>query len=105
MLNPLTLFQWPGKVGSVDTPYIISRKPIFDVLCSHDPPGLEPGEKAADGLRVQVWVRGVVADDLDAAIKKVVIFLMRTKKVRNIIVKEIRGHEGGETKWPDTQLT
>ena len=91
----------------MDAPYIFSRKPIFDVLCSHDPPGMGGyiGERAPDALRVQVWVRGVVADDLDAAIKKVVIFLMRTKNVRNIIVKEIRGHEGGETKWPDTQST
>ncbi len=89
----------------MDTPFIIRRRPIYDVLCAHDPPGLKPGESAAGALRVQGWVKGVVADDLDAAIRKVVIFLMRTKNVRNIVVKAVRDHEGEETTWLDTQST
>ncbi len=77
---------------NVDVPNIINRRQavFFDVLCEHDPPGTEPGERADSAVFVQCWVNHIAAFDPEEAGRKAERFLVETKGVRNIRVTRWR---------------
>lgn len=63
---------------------------VFDVLCDHDPIGTLPGEGVASSLRIQCWVKRIIAVNPEEAGRKAERFLLETKGVRNIKVKRWR---------------
>lgn len=64
---------------------------FFDVLCEHDPPGLEPGDVFEESsLRIQCWVKQIAAYDPEQAAMKAERFLTEQRGFRNIKVKRWR---------------
>ncbi len=67
---------------------------LFDVLCTHDPPGTKPGEVVAGVMRVQCWVRRVNASNPEEAMRKAVGFLADEQGACNIRVLRVHRRHG-----------
>ncbi len=63
---------------------------FFDVLCAHDPPGMQAGEDAAGVLRAQCWVKEIAARNPEEAARKAEKFLTEQKGACNIEILKWR---------------